>query len=191
MIGIIIQARLGSTRLPEKMILPFYKNKGILEILIEKIKLSFPNIPVILATTDNANDDRLALLGEKLKILVFRGEEQNVLKRFIDAALKYDIDKIIRICADNPFLDMLYLKNLIKEYDDSSYDYISFKTSRDLPTIKTHYGFWTEGVMLTALKKIKKLTGEKIYLEHVTNFIYSLKSSTYFVHFALSRISNQ
>ena len=51
MIGIIIQARTGSTRLPKKMILPFFKDKGILEVILIRIKKANLNIPLILATT--------------------------------------------------------------------------------------------------------------------------------------------
>ncbi|HEY5462836.1 MAG TPA: hypothetical protein VIJ95_06220 [Hanamia sp.] len=177
MTGIIIQARTGSIRLPNKMILPFYEGRGILELLIKKLKINIPEIPIILATTNNAKDDCLTFIGEKLKVDVFRGHENNVLERYIKAAEYFKITKIIRICADNPFLDMNYLKDLLKEFENNSVEYLAFSTIHNIPTIKTHYGFWAEGVSLSALKKVRELTNEKIFLEHVTNFIYSNKES--------------
>lgn len=176
MIGIIIQARSGSTRLPNKMLLPFYENKGLLEIIILKLKSEINNIPIILATTDTEKDQGLSDLGEMLQVKVFRGNEMNVLKRFISAAQQNNITKIIRICADNPFLDMKSLKYLIEEFQRSDEDYISFQTKTGIPSIKTHFGFWAEAVTLEALIKIENSTNEQIFLEHVTNFIYTNKT---------------
>lgn len=173
MTGIIIQARISSTRLPNKLMVPFFKGKGILELLIEKLKYNISDLPIILATTQNAKDDILASLGTQLEINVFRGDENNVLDRFIAAGENHCLKQVIRICADNPFLDVSFLKQLIHEHNNSLFDYTSFKTKANIPVIRTHYGFWAEAVSLSALNKIKKLTYEKIYLEHVTNYIYN------------------
>lgn len=54
----------------------------------------------------------------------------------------------------------------------TDYDYVSFIRSDGVPSIKTHYGFWAEGVRLDALKRVAEATDESIYHEHVTNFIY-------------------
>lgn len=180
--GIIIQARLGSTRLPQKMVIPFYKNKGILETLIYRIMESNLNLPIILATTDNPKDDRLEKIALDFGINFFRGSEDNVLERFIKAAEQYEIDKIIRVCADNPFLDISALEYLNKSFMNIEVDYWCYALSNNTPTIKTHYGFWAEGVKLSALIKIKNDTTNNIFLEHVTNYIYS--NPNYFtIHF--------
>ncbi len=113
--GIIIQARTGSTRLPNKMILPFYNGKGILQILLERIKKKYNNqYTIILATTTNKNDEKIAEIGEKTGVEIYRGSENDVLKRFINAALSYNIFGIIRVCADNPLLDVNHIENLIQ-----------------------------------------------------------------------------
>jgi spore coat polysaccharide biosynthesis protein SpsF len=96
-----------------------------------------------------------------------------VLERFIQAAEQFGFGKIVRICADNPFLDIFALEQLISQMEESESDYWCFSTGENLPTIRTHYGFWAEGVSLPALKKIRDLTGEPLYLEHVTNYIYT------------------
>lgn len=173
MTGILLQARTGSTRLPQKMILPFYDNKGILEIIMQRLKDANLNIPIVLATTDNCSDNILEDIAKRNEILVFRGSESNVLNRFIKAAEHFKFEKIVRVCADNPFLDMVALKKQIELVNNSEFDYVCYSLSNNTPTIKTHYGFWTEGVKLSALKKIESRTNDLFYLEHVTNFIYT------------------
>jgi spore coat polysaccharide biosynthesis protein SpsF (cytidylyltransferase family) len=169
-LGIIIQARTGSTRMPEKVIRPFYQEQTILDLLLEKAKKL--NIPVVLATTVNPSDDRLCLLAEKHLVPVFRGSENDVLDRFIQAALQFGFNKIIRVCADNPFLDMAGLQTLIDVFEQSDADYLGFQLAGNLPSILTHFGLWAEAVSLMALEKANKLTSEKLYHEHVTNYIY-------------------
>jgi len=169
-LGIILQARTGSTRMPEKVILPFFQEKSILDLLLEKSKKA--GVPVVLATTINPSDDRICLLAEKHDIPVFRGSENDVLDRFIQAARQFGFSKIIRVCADNPFLDLAGMKTLITEFKKSDADYLSFRLAGNKPSILTHFGFWTEAVRLEALEKAQELTSEKLYHEHVTNFIY-------------------
>lgn len=172
-IGIIIQARTGSTRLPNKMVIPFYNGISVLELLISRILESDISVPLIVATTINESDDSIVEIAKKWEVDVFRGSEQNVLNRFIDAANQFKFDKVIRICADNPFLDIKALKYQIKSFSENLCDYWSYKVN-DVPTILSHYGFWTEGVTVEALKRVSNLADEnKLYLEHVTNYIYT------------------
>lgn len=173
MIGIIIQARLGSKRLPNKMVLPFYNDKGVFEILIDKLKSDFPTLPLILATTTNPIDDKLVEICRNHDICYYRGSESNVLQRFIDTANSFGITKIIRVCADNPFLDISGLKKLVLSFNKIDFDYCSFQTSKGTPSILTHYGFWAEAVNLRSLIKTRELTNDSFYQEHVTNYIYS------------------
>lgn len=174
--GIIIQARTGSTRLPKKMILPFYNGNCIIRILLERLKKEFNDIPVIVATTQNTNDDIIAGIAEYCKCNVFRGSENDVLNRFISAAETYGITDIVRVCADNPFLDMEGIKTIIRKLADTpNADYVTFAKKDGTPAMKTHYGFWAEAVRFDSLLKVSSLTPEKLYHEHVTNFIYSNK----------------
>ncbi|MDO9615409.1 MAG: glycosyl transferase family 2, partial [Bacteroidota bacterium] len=96
----------------------------------------------------------------------------DVLDRFIHAAQQFGFSKIIRVCADNPFLDLAGMKTLIAEFEKSDADYLGFQLAGDKPSILTHFGFWAEAVRLDALEKAQQLTSEKLYREHVTNFIY-------------------
>ena len=76
-IAIIVQARCGSKRLPNKMILPFFEDKSILEIIIHRLSKKYKTI---LATTDSAKDNALANLANSLDVKVFRGSEEHVRK---------------------------------------------------------------------------------------------------------------
>jgi len=171
--GIILQARTGSHRLPKKMILPFYKDKSILQILLERIVNKTPSdIKVVLATSVNPSDDNLERIANSLKIEVYRGPEENVLLRFIETAEKYQFRRIIRICGDNPFFDISGTLKLLASDPVGDFDYVSYKVREDKPSILSHLGFWGEVVGIDALKKALDSTDEKKYLEHVTNFIY-------------------
>lgn len=170
-IGIITQARLGSTRLPGKIIMPFYGNQTIIDILMNKLHQATTS-KVVVATTINPDND---LLAEHLRVkgeLIFRGSENDVLDRFIKASEEYHIDGIIRICSDNPFIDPDGIKTLINKAKDSDADYIGFRINH-MPSIKTHFGFWGEFVTLDALKRVAVSTDEKSAHEHVTIHIYT------------------
>lgn len=168
-LGIIIQARTGSTRMPNKIVQAFYQNYSILEIQIERLKEL--GVKIIVATTDNANDDIIEELSDKQKVSVFRGPEEDVLKRFIQAAEKFKLSHIVRVCSDNPFIDTGLLDELLEDRKYLNMDYLSYSVN-GVPAIKTHYGFFSEVVALQALRKIEQQTAEKLYREHVTNYIY-------------------
>ena len=163
--GIIVQARTGATRLPNKVLLPFFKAQCILDIILQKLKTL--NYPLVVATTNHPNDNEIVKVSSKNNIHVFTGSEENVLERFISCAQQNNFSNIIRVCADNPFIDT----SLIEELVDESADY-SAHFFQDKPSIKTHWGVFAEFVSLAALEKIHSLTKEKTYLEHVTNYIY-------------------
>lgn len=179
-IKIIIQARTGSTRLPQKMILPFYENEGIFSLILKRLTSIIKKENIILATSTNVNNDVLEDITKSYGVNCFRGSEDDVLQRFIDAATQFNATKLIRVCADNPFLDLDYLNFLLQNFKENDCDYMSFLTSKGTPTIKTHYGFWAEAVTLNALKKCRDVISwrlnddeSRLYHEHVTNFIYA------------------
>ncbi len=169
--GIIIQARLGSTRLPNKLLKKFYFDKTIIDILIEKLLAYSNNFKIILATTTNPVDDLLYSHCRQYPILLFRGSEQNVTDRFIEAAKQFHVDTIIRVCADNPFFDVSGTVKLL-DFWNPNMDYLSYKMHSGRPTIKSHLGFWGELVSLSALHTVNKSTTDDAYLQHVTNFVY-------------------
>lgn len=153
-LGAIIQARMTSTRLPGKILMPVYKSISMLEMVIMRVH-SCPEIDIlIIATTINNTDDPVIQLCHDLqpkypKLRVFRGSENNVLSRFYFAAHKYHLDHIIRITSDCPLIQPNILNQMIQEYFGSSnnetkynnettynisdYDYLSNTLIRTFP----------------------------------------------------------
>lgn len=171
-VGIIIQARMGSTRLPGKILKPFHENHSILDIILDKFH-EIKGAKVIVATSTNEENDALEEYLISRGENVFRGSENDVLERFIDAAEKYDVDSIIRICSDNPFLDSEGIQELVTTGPSINCDYLGFRIN-DKPSILTHFGFWGEYVTLDALKRVFKTTPtDSAAHEHVTNYIYT------------------
>lgn len=166
-----VQARTSSTRLPGKTILPFYEGKTIVELVLERLLEKFPSHPVFLLTTKNPNDDLLATSLSKYPVTIFRGDEQNVLKRFTDAASLFEVDQIIRVCADNPFVLPEFIEELF-ESNGGNHDYISH-SFHGTPSMKCHFGLFAERVSRSALDTASRKTIDNLYLEHVTNFVYS------------------
>jgi spore coat polysaccharide biosynthesis protein SpsF (cytidylyltransferase family) len=174
-IGIIVQARTGSTRLPGKVLLPFYEDKSILDIIIERLKTT--ELPLVVATSVSLGDNEIIKCCRSNSAEYFRGSENDVLLRFIGAANKFNIDTIVRICADNPFIQADSILALIKEYDrlNQAPHYLSFRFKDNTPSILTHFGFYGELVTLKALKDAAARTADQIYHEHVTNYLYKNK----------------
>lgn len=173
---IILQARTGSTRLPRKMLRPFYKDLTIPEILIDKLSVIFDKKNIVLATSEEANDQKLVDTAKKCGIQYFCGSEKDVLKRFIDCAEKFKVDKVIRICADNPFLLPKYILPIMDEIGGGELEYCSYQWWDKTPVMMSHIGLFAEGITLKFLKKVNSYTDDPFYHEHVTNFIYTHKS---------------
>ena len=168
---LIIQARLSSTRLPGKVLRPFFGDKTILDIQLETINKYLPNHEVVVATTVNPADHPLVNHCNKLGVTAFRGSEADVLQRFIDCTDSFDAQHVVRICSDNPFLAGNELAEVTKA-GQYGVDYFSFKNSEGTPAIKTHWGLFAEFVTRDAMQRAAKATKEAFYHEHVTNYIY-------------------
>lgn len=169
-IGIIIQARMGSTRFPGKILKKFYGEDTLLDTLLKK--LHKVGVKVIVATSVNENNDELEVFLKEKGELVYRGSENDVLDRFIKAAEVNNIDGIVRICSDNPFMDWHGVAQLVDKAQLSNADYIGFRVN-DTPSILTHFGFWGEYITLDALKRVASTTPEDSPAhEHVTFHVY-------------------
>lgn len=131
------------------------------------------DIPIVIATTDNSQDNHLAEMLVNLDVKIYRGSDNNVISRFIGAAKYFGFTDIVRVCADSPLLDLYFLDELIGVWkDDTMSDYISFEFN-EKPVIRSHFGVFAEIVKLSTLEKVAGLFGDNnIYLEHVTNGVY-------------------
>ena len=170
--GIIIQARTGSSRLKKKMLLPFGKESTLLGFILYKVSKAV-SIPIVLATSTSANDKILSDIASEYGVPTFFGSENDVLERFIETAKKYSFDKVIRICADNPFISVEYLTVLIERFEkENSADYLSFQKEDSTPVMKSHLGYFAEAITCEALLRAQQMTDSAFYHEHVTNYIY-------------------
>lgn len=164
-IGIIIQARINSTRLPKKVIKKI-EGKTVLEHVISRLKMVKKNSLIILATTDKKEDDILERIAKTQKIAVYRGSELDVLDRFYRAAKLLNIGHIVRITADCPLIDPEIVEKTIDFYQKGKYDYVSNSHPPTFPD-----GMDVEVFSFRALKKCweeAKLPEER---EHVTFYI--------------------
>jgi len=110
----IVQARLNSTRLPKKVLLPFRDGKNVLEFMIERIEEFNP----IIATTYNCNE--IVEIAKSYNLRYFIGDESNVLDRFYKTAINFGAkngDTIIRVCSDSPFLTSDIIQKVLKQFN--------------------------------------------------------------------------
>jgi spore coat polysaccharide biosynthesis protein SpsF len=164
-IAVIVQARVGSTRLPKK-ILKKIKNKMILDYVFERLKYCKRANDIILATTTNRNDDILEKYARENEIKYYRGSEEDVLKRYYDVAKKYKSDVIVRITSDCPLIDPEIVDEMIKKHIENKADYTSNIIKRTFPR-----GMDIEIFNFDILEETYKNANEKYHREHVTPYI--------------------
>lgn len=173
-VPLILQARVQSTRYPGKVLKPFAEGLNLLEFQLMRLRSAFPDAPIVVATSTETADDPIPELAKRMGVFSFRGDERDVLKRFIDCCHHFGFNGyIIRICGDNPFLQLGFLRTLMKEAAESAgqYDYIGFSIDHT-PAIRTHFGFFAELVAVKGLLRIHETVEDAFFREHVTSYIY-------------------
>ncbi|WP_378950627.1 cytidylyltransferase domain-containing protein [Pelosinus sp. sgz500959] len=165
---IIVQARMTSTRLPAKVLMPIL-GKPLLTYQIERMKRIKLADEIVIATTTNDDDQTIVDLCEKLSISYFRGSELNVLERYYEAAKKYNADHVVRLTSDCPLIDPAVVDKVIAFYKEnkSDYDYVSNTLKRTYPR-----GLDTEVFSFQILHQAYQEAIEMSDKEHVTPFIY-------------------
>ncbi|MCW8895331.1 hypothetical protein [Sulfurimonas sp.] len=160
---ILIQARLSSSRFPKKM-LEKINNITLVEYVYNRCNESKKANKVVVITSDEESDDELYELCVNKNIAVFRGELNNVLKRYIDASIFFDVDVICRVCGDSPFVDVKAIDQMFDYYEsNANIDYIS--------TTNTLNGFMSEVFSSNLLNKVYNDDLSKEDKEHVTKYI--------------------
>ena len=165
---IIVQARMGSTRLPGK-ILKEVMGRPLLEYQIERLKKINVVNKVIIATSTNPNDDPVVTLCKKLNCAYFRSSEDDVLLRYYETAIEFRAKYIVRINADCPLIDPKVVERVIECFSANSdrYDYVSNILEASYPI-----GFHAEIFTINALKRANESTNDPLEREHVTPYIY-------------------
>ncbi|HSC61407.1 MAG TPA: glycosyltransferase family protein, partial [Rhizomicrobium sp.] len=119
----VIQARMGSTRLPGKVLKPI-AGKPLLWHIVHRLKRSTFIERIVIATSDNPRDDAIVEWAKDNDVAVVRGPEDNVLARFARAAELLDADVIVRVNSDAPFLDAGFIDHLIGALLEQNGDYV-------------------------------------------------------------------
>lgn len=169
-IGIIILSRYTSMRLPGKALIEINGNTLIGNI-IKNVKVNFPKVECIVATSNHISDDIIKKYCDNHSTKCFRGELENVAKRFLDCSIDFKLDFAIRINGDNFFLDTYLLNEMIKKIENNDYDFISNVPGRTFP-----YGMSIEIVKTEFYKSVYKNLKTDHDKEHVTSWIYRNKS---------------
>lgn len=167
MILCIIQARMGSTRLSGKVLLPIIDNIPSLYLQYERISPTQKANKIIVATSNLPQDDIIETMCSKWQIPVFRGDEQNVLQRFYEAAVLYQADVIVRITADCPLHHYKVIDWCIEQFEQNNADY--FSNSNEPPVLED--GWDTEVFTFNALETAFKEAQKNYEKEHVTPYI--------------------
>jgi spore coat polysaccharide biosynthesis protein SpsF len=160
----IVQARMGSTRFPGKVLKPI-AGEPLLWHVVRRLKRSRLIGQVAIATSINPLDDAIAEFGERNGVLVVRGPEDNVLARFALAAEATDADIIVRVSADAPFVDAGFVDHLIDALIEQDGDYVLLEDG----AVTAH-----EGVDPMSRRGLDKLmmdaADDPVAREHVTGY---------------------
>jgi len=163
---VIVQARLGSTRFPKKVISTL-GDSTIIDILIEQIKKADAVDKVVIATTQEPLDDLLVDYCLKKKYDVYRGSALDLLDRHYQCAKEFNPRSISKIPSDVPFVDPEIINKVIKSFFESDLDYVSNLHPPTFPD-----GLDVETFSFDALEKAWKNANKDYEREHTTPYIW-------------------
>ncbi len=166
-VAIIVQARMGASRLPGKPLKTVFR-KPLLTYLLERLKRCKEAGQIVVATTISKKDDPIAALAKRENVVLVRGSENDVLSRYLLAAEQVSCDVIVRITADCPLIDPKLLDAMLIAFKKTSgLDYLSNTLNRTYPR-----GMDIEIFTMDALKRAVKGAQSAEEREHVTLHIY-------------------
>ena len=166
----ITQARIGSTRLPEK-ILKTINGESLLEMHLKRIQQSKLITKLKVATTTEPDANKIVSVASKLKIEVYKGSVENVLERFYKTAVTEKPDWVVRLTSDCPLIDPAEIDNVINFAINNDLDYASNTLKPTFPD-----GIDVEAFKFSVLEKAYKEAKLKSELEHVTSYIWKNSS---------------
>jgi spore coat polysaccharide biosynthesis protein SpsF len=162
----IIQARMGSTRLPGKVLLDL-GGATVLARVVRRLERSQQITKVVVATTTAPGDEAIVLECERLHVLSFRGSECDVLDRYYQTTRLYPAEAVVRITSDCPLIDPALVDETIRVFRDERADYASDVLPRTYPR-----GLDSEVFTSAALDRAWRDAHEPYEREHVTAYLY-------------------
>jgi spore coat polysaccharide biosynthesis protein SpsF len=164
----IVQARMGSSRLPGKVMMNLDGENPALYFVIKQLQSCKFVDEIVVATSTKSMDDEIFDYTQNMNVQCFRGSEENVLDRYYQCAKKVKAEIIVRIPADKPLIDPNLVDDLISKFDVSKFDYISNWLTKNVPS-----GTEVEAMTFSALEKTWKEVIKEHDKEHVTSYIYN------------------
>ena len=164
---IVLQVRLSSKRLPNKLLLPL-KGTSIFEHILMRLKMVKTVSGLVVATTAGT-EQLIRDIAHKYGTFILIGKEDDVLSRFINAVKKYNMRNVVRATGDNPLVDIEYIDKALMLHRRKNADLTTYSL---LP-----YGTGVEVIRGDVLIKIDNLTSDPYEREHITQYIYRHKDA--------------
>lgn len=165
-VGIIVQARMSSQRLPGK-VLREVGGKPMLQYTLERVALARGSDAVIVATSDEASDDPIAAFCAQRGVPCFRGSLEDVAGRFLAAADAHGFDAFVRVCGDSPLTDPAVISTAAELFRSGEYDLVTNTFPRSFPV-----GVSVEIIRTETFRKAHARMREDADREHVTRYYY-------------------
>lgn len=162
----IVQARMGSTRLPGK-VLKALGDRTVLGHVIHRLQAIVELSDITIATTTSLEDDKLVAEAKKYGVRYYRGSESDVLSRYFGAAVECKSDNIVRITSDCPVIDPVVTADVIRFFIKQQADYASNGLERSFPR-----GLDTEVFTMDSLTRAYRHAEQEFQREHVTPYLY-------------------
>jgi spore coat polysaccharide biosynthesis protein SpsF len=165
--SIFVQARMSSTRSPGKVMTNIV-DKPMLLRQLERLRHKCQDLPIVCVTSKDHTDDPIEELCQKYGFLCYRGSLENVLDRYINAAIEFDVDYIIRVGGDDPLIDPNACLSVLREHkSEEAYDFVYTSHRKGWP-----YGCACELISVSTLKDIMNKTNDPLYLEHIIPYFW-------------------
>ena len=168
----LVQARMGSTRLPGK-VLKSIVGKPMIELLLTRLSQSNELDEIVVATSDKDQNDQLQSVVESLGYQCTRGSEKDVLGRFYESAKSVNADVIVRITGDCPLVDPVLVDECIEGFKQFQVDYFSNINPATFPD-----GLDIEVMSFDSIERANEETNSEFDREHVTPYIRNSDSFT-------------
>ena len=177
--GVVIQARLSSSRLPRKVLMDV-EGKPMLQRQIERLTAGIGDLPLIVATSEHESDDEIELFCQERDVACFRGPLDDVMLRFIQCAEHLELSHIIRIGGDDPLADPDCCKALLRIHQIQGGDFL-YASNRD----GWPYGCAAELIKVDSLRQIHNVSTDPFYLEHTIPYFFD-HSNEFYMHRVLA-----